>query len=100
VAGKPVPAKLRAKVKKCMAPRKAPQPPAPTPTPTPTPACAELDSNEAYLSEGPPNAEGRIYNVKATGTLRAAVIFVDFADAPGSGDPRQIVNAWMQSGVE
>lgn len=55
---------------------------------------------DLYLSEGPPNETDRRVSLRSTGTVRAAVLFVDFPDAPGAGaDPGTAVMPAMQAGV-
>ena len=63
------------------------------------PACAELAATGANLSEGPPSARNALGNVNPLGTLRAAVLFVDYSDAPASASPSDIV-AGMQPGLD
>ena len=38
--------------------------------------------------------------MKPRGTLRAAVVFVDFSDAPGAETPSKIVAGWLDPGVK
>jgi len=62
--------------------------------------CAMLDPTDVYLSEGRPNDSDAAANVPSVGKLRAAVLFVDFCDAPGSDDPSSILHGWIEPGVE
>ena len=64
------------------------------------PACASLAGTDAYLSEGPPSARDAAASVKPRGTLRAAVVFVDFSDAPGAETPSKIVAGWLDPGIK
>jgi M6 family metalloprotease-like protein len=61
--------------------------------------CASLARTDAVLSEGPPSAYDRAINLSSTGTLRAAVIFVDFPDAPASATPSELVEEWIEPGA-
>jgi M6 family metalloprotease-like protein len=61
--------------------------------------CASLAPTDAYLSEGPTSANDAARNIRSRGTFRAAVIFVDFSDAPGSEDPARIVSDWIKPGI-
>jgi len=74
----------------------------PQPAAARPPACASLAKTDAYLSEGRASTSDAEANIRPRlpGTLRAAVIFVDFSDAPASGTPSEIVASWMQPGVE
>jgi M6 family metalloprotease-like protein len=66
----------------------------------PSRTCASLAGTEADLSEGPPSAADAAINLKSRGTLRAAVIFVDFSDAPGSEAPSALVERWLEPGQQ
>lgn len=66
---------------------------------TATMPCASLAPTDAYLSEGPPRAADAEVNLPAIGRLRAAVLFVDFSDAPGTGRPRRILRTWVRPGA-
>lgn len=62
--------------------------------------CARLAATDAYLSVGPPNDLDRAVNLSSLGTLRVAVLFVDFPGAVGQGDPRRANEAWMGAGID
>jgi M6 family metalloprotease-like protein len=64
------------------------------------PPCAALAATDANLSEGPTNASNAQGNINPLGTVNAAVLFVDFSDAPATGNPADIVSGWMQPGVD
>jgi M6 family metalloprotease-like protein len=63
-------------------------------------ACASLNPTGATLSEGPPSAADAAINLKPRGTLRAAVILVDFSDAPSSGTSSELVQGWLETGAK
>jgi M6 family metalloprotease-like protein len=65
----------------------------------PARTCASLAPTDADLSEGPPSAADAAVNVRSRGTQRAAVIFADFSDAPGSERPSEIVQDLLQPGA-
>ncbi|MFN3218292.1 MAG: hypothetical protein ACE367_17495 [Acidimicrobiales bacterium] len=62
--------------------------------------CARLGATDAYLSVGPPNDLDGAVNLSSIGTLRIAVLFVDFPGAAGQGDPRPANQAWMDAGID
>ena len=62
--------------------------------------CAGLEPVNVYLSEGPPNATDAAVNLPGVGTLRAAVLFVDFSDAQGTEDPSATLGNWIEPGVD
>jgi M6 family metalloprotease-like protein len=58
--------------------------------------CATLAPTDVWLSVGPPSALDRSINLPSRGTVRAAVLTVDFPDAPGQGNPRSDTLAWVE----
>ena len=65
----------------------------------PAARCAALQATDVWLSVGPPNQFDRQIDLPAVGTLRTAVLFVDFPGSPGSGDPRVAGLPWIEDGV-
>jgi hypothetical protein len=61
--------------------------------------CAALDPTDAYLSVGPTRSFDAGSSLPSTGTLHAAVIFADFSDLPGSGDPVATHSPWLADGI-
>jgi M6 family metalloprotease-like protein len=61
--------------------------------------CAALDPTDAYLSVGPTSPHDAQSSLPSTGTLHAAVIFADFPDLPGSGDPVRHHRSWLAEGI-
>ncbi len=114
--GKPVAAKLQAKVRACIATKavataaSAPvAPPAAAGVPiaagavaaavSPSAPCAQLDATGVYLTEGPASARDARETLRSTGAFRATVIFVDFVDAPGTTNPSVIAADWVAGGA-
>lgn len=62
----------------------------------PTRRCATLAPTSVWLSVGPPSEIDRAINLPARGTVRAAVITVDFPDAVGAGNPRAAALDWIE----
>lgn len=62
--------------------------------------CApRLAASPQWLSEGPANPTDVALNVPSRGTVRAAALFVDFPDAPGTTDPETITSTWLAGGA-
>jgi hypothetical protein len=57
--------------------------------------CATLAPTDVWLSVGPPSALDRSINLPSRGTIRAAVLTVDFPDARGQGNPRSSTLDWI-----
>lgn len=75
-------AKLASAVARCSSPGSG----GATSTPTPAAGCSPSIGNSGYLSEG-----GTINHAQfptETGTIKAAMIFVDFSDAPADASPQ------------
>jgi|GEM_PF-1534496 len=62
-------------------------------------ACAALSARDVYLSVGPTSTSDERVNLSARGTLDVASIYVDFPDAPGSGDPVESHQAFIDDGT-
>lgn len=62
----------------------------------PSQRCATLAPTDVWLSVGPPSAIDRSINLPSRGTVRAAVLTVDFPDATGQGNPRATALEWIE----
>jgi M6 family metalloprotease-like protein len=61
----------------------------------PAQRCATLAPTNEWMSVGPPSAVDRSINLPSRGTVRAAVLTVDFPDAVGQGNPRATTLDWI-----
>lgn len=62
-------------------------------------SCAVLAPTTAVLSVGPTSAQTAAFTVPSRGTVRMAVIFVDFSDAPATQTTDSVVTGWLTPGV-
>jgi hypothetical protein len=62
----------------------------------PSQRCATLAPTDVWLSVGPPSAIDQSINLPSRGTVRAAVLTVDFPDATGQGNPRAATLDWIE----